>query len=461
MAAVKLTRRTVSALQAKLSRYFVYDVDLKGFGVRVMPSGAMSYIVEYRPGAGGRGVTKKRITLGSTDTLSPEEARKEAGTILSKVKLGGDPASDRKASRAALTVKELVEVFMAEHVEAKRKPSTAKTYRELFYHRFVPEFGTRKAADLASDELARLHLKLKRTPGRANRLLAIVSSMYNFAQAPSQKLVPKGCNPAADIERYRTRAMERFLSTDELARIGDAIREAETLGVPWTPEPTKKTKHAPRIENRRTVIDPFAAAALRLLLLTGARLSEILTLRWEWVDVQRGLLLLPDSKTGKKAVVLNAPALSVLDELPRLGSFVIAGASAGTKKEKPRADLKRPWMAVARLAGLVEVVPKLGKDKKPIMKDGEPVMRERISVRIHDLRHTHASYGAGLGLGLPIIGKLLGHAQASTTQRYAHLDNDPVRKASERIGGVIAAAMGDKTDAGAEVVPIQHRKARP
>src|SRR5262249_55622294 len=156
----------------------------------------------------------------------------------------------------------------------------------------------------------------------------------------------------------------------------------------------RTAKHAPKEADRRTKVGPHAAAAVRLLILTGARLRE-----WEHVDLERGLLFLADSKTGKKAIVLNAPALDILANLPRVGTYVIAGQAAGTNDEKPRSDLNRPWRAIvkrARLSGL----------------------------RIHDLRHTHASVGAGLGLGLPIIGKLLGHTQPSTTARYAHLDAD-------------------------------------
>ena len=139
------------------------------------------------------------------------------------------------------------------------------------------------------------------------------------------------------------------------------------------------------------------------------------------------MLFLPDSKTGRKAIVLNAPALEVLSGLPRIGAYVIAGDSAGLKNEKPRSDLKRPWAAVTKHAKL----------------DG---------LRLHDLRHSFASVGAGGGLGLPIVGKLLGHANAVTTARYAHLDNDPLRKASNAIGRTIAAAMEGRK---AEVIPLR------
>src|SRR5262249_31387106 len=152
--------------------------------------------------------------------------------------------------------------------------------------------------------------------------------------------LPAGFNPARGIERYSENGRERFLSTDELARLGDAIREAETMGLPWTVDESKATaKHAPKKANRRTVTDRYAAASIRLLIRTGARLREILKLEWGHVDLERGLLLLPDSKTGKKSIVLNAPALSVLTGIERAGRYVIAGQSAGAKDEKPRADL--------------------------------------------------------------------------------------------------------------------------
>ena len=168
-------------------------------------------------------------------------------------------------------------------------------------------------------------------------------------------------------------------------------------------------RHLAKEENRHTVLAPHAVAAIRLLIFTGCRLGEILHLRWSDVDFERGMLHLANSKTGKKSVVLNAPALAVLDAIPRVGEFVIAGQSRSGDAEKPRSDLKKPWSAIRRHAGLE-------------------------GLRIHDLRHSFASVGAGAGLGLPIVGKLLGHTQASTTQKYAHLDNDPLRRASNAIG---------------------------
>jgi integrase len=237
--------------------------------------------------------------------------------------------------------------------------------------------------------------------------------MYGFAG--KRGLVSEGLNPARGIEKFAEDGRERFLLSDELERLGAAIRKAETHGVAWAVDEAKPTsKHVPK-RKRRTVIGPHAAAAIRLLLFTGCRLREILHLKWEHVDFERGLLFLPDSKTGKKTVVLNAPALTVLNGLDRVGQYVVAGDDPN----EPRTDLKRPWAMVTREAGL----------------DG---------LRIHDLRHSFASFGAGGGLGLPIVGKLLGHANAVTTARYAHLDADPLRVASERIGSTIAAAMGEQ-----------------
>ncbi len=340
---------------------------------------------------------------------------------------GHDPANQKTAERGTPTVAELADQFIADHVRAKRKAGTAEFYRDILDRIVKPAVGTTKADKLTRLQVGRLHSCLADTPFQANRVLAVVGSMYTFAGRAG--LVPEGTNPARGIDKFKESRRERFLTGEELERLGGAIREAESTGVPWTIDETKPTaKHVPKAK-RFTKITPFAAAALRLLLFTGCRLREILHLRWEHVDLERGCLFLPDSKSGRKTIILNAPALAVLNGLQRVGPYVVPGDNP----ELPRHDLKRPWDAVTQRAGLV-------------------------GVRLHDLRHTYASFGAGGGLGLPIIGRLLGHAQTATTARYAHLDNDPLRRASEAIASQLAAALDGKR--GATGVPMVHTTKR-
>jgi integrase len=430
----RITKRLVDSLSAGASEFFVWDSKLPGFGLRVQPSGVMSYVAKYRAGS-GRAAPTRRVTLGRVGKITPDEAEKLAKRVLGAVAHGADPAATKSADRRAATLNELASLFLADHVAAKRKPATADHYRYILEKLVLPSLGNRKADQVTTADIARLHARMRERPYLANRVVAVIGSLYSFAGR--RRLVPVGFNPARGIDKYPEKGRERFLSAAELARLGDAIREAETKGIPWQVDATKPTaKHAPKEKNRRTVIGLHAAAAIRLLILTGARLREILHLRWEYVDLERGLLFLPDSKTGKKAIVLNAPAMAVLASLPRIGTYVIAGQDAGTDKEKPRADLNKPWRAMRKRAGL----------------DG---------VRLHDLRHTHASIGAGAGLGLPIIGKLLGHTKAATTQKYAHLDVDPLRRASDHIGARIAAALGESKPKSVSAAVVSIRASKP
>ena len=412
---IKLTKRVVDTAEPRDTRYTIFDAAVPGFGLRIYPSGEKSWVFEYRAGEGGRRAAKKRITIGRVTDFTADGARKAADGLRSAVKTGSDPQGEKTKQREANTVADLAAAFLVEHVAAKRKASTAAHYQDILERLVVPKLGRHKAKDVTRSEVAKLHLSQSATPFQANRVLAILGSMYTFGARHG--LVPEGHNPARGIERFKEEPRERLLSPRELERLGAAIREAETVGLPWNIDPTRKSKHLPKA-GRDTVIGEHAAAALRLLIFTGARLREVLHLKWEHVDLGRGLLLLPDSKTGKKTIVLNAPALSLLEGLTRVGTYVIAGDSAATSNEKPRADLKRPWTSISRHAGL----------------DG---------VRLHDLRHNFAAFGARGGMGLPIIGKLLGHTQPQTTARYAHLDADPLRRASDTIGATIAAAMGE------------------
>ena len=414
----RITKRAVDALTSNGSEFTIWDDAVTGFGVRVRPTGAKTYVVMYRAGS-GRGAPVRRYTH-----RGPERARARAKVILGSVAHGHDPANQKTAERGTPTVAELADRFMAEHAEAKCKGRTAEFYRDILDRIVKPALGTTKADKLMRLQVGRLHSSLAETPFQANRMLAVVGSMYAFGGRAG--VVPEAMNPACRIDKFKESRRERFLTGEELERLGSAIREAETTGILWTVDESRPTaKHVPKVK-RFTKIAPSAAAALRLLLFTGCRLREILHLRWQHVDMERGCLFLPDSKSGRKTIILNAPALSVLNGLERVGPYVVPGDDP----QQPRHDLKRPWDSVTKRASLP-------------------------GVRLHDLRHTYASFGAGGGLGLPIIGRLLGHTQAATTARYAHLDNDPLRRASEAIAGRIAAALDGKN--AAVVVPLAKR----
>lgn len=402
----KLTKRIIDLAGPRGRRYEIWDAELKGFGLRVEPSGLKSFILRYRPG--GRRAAKRFVNLGRYGAVTPDEARRQAREHLGAVARGVDPAQERARKRAAATIGEVAQRFIDEHVVPKRKASTIASYRHAFDAHILPDFRSRQAEAITRADVARLHHRLEDRPATANYVMAVLSSLYSWCD--QQGLVPDGYNPVTRLERYREQGRERYLTSAELTRLGDALREAETTGVPWQVDETGPgAKHLAKPENRRTVLDPGAVAAIRLLILTGARLREILHLRWNEVDVERGLAFLPDSKTGRKTLVLSRAAIRVLQALPRTNpTFVIAG----NKDEKPRADLNKPWRAVRQRANLP-------------------------GVRLHDLRHTFASIGAGASLGLPIVGKLLGHSQPETTARYAHLDASPLRQAADLIGDKI------------------------
>mgnify|MGYP001376069554 CR=1 FL=1 len=408
---MKITAETVSEAMKSATpnrTTFYFDEDLKGFGFYRTTTGTGTYFAEFRPVAGG---SKKRLKLGRVGTLKANEAREAARKVIAHAGLGKDLAKDRAEERAAGTVKELVEEYIA---GKDMKQATRDFYTVTLKKHIVPHLGSQKAVAVSRVDVQRAHMKMSKTARySANRAMALLSAAYVWGSKRGS--VPEGMNPAAAIDRNKEVARERYLTADEMARLGDALREAETIGIPHK---ASDSKHAPK-EKNRTVYGPHVTGAIRLLMLTGCRLREILNLRWTEYDEKRGLLLLPDSKTGRKTVVLSEAAQDVIDALPRVGVFVIAGRNAGLPDEQPRADLKKPWAAIAARAGLSDV-------------------------HLHDLRHTFASVGAGGGMSLLTIGKLLGHADAATTQRYAHLHVDPTRAAANAIAGQIAAAMRGK-----------------
>lgn len=419
MPILRLGRRSISSLPAVSKATIFYDAELKGFGIKVTATGARSWLVEYRPGEGGRRVTKRRMVIGTPATLTPEKAREAAEKLLAQVKLGGDPAAERAKARRADTVNDILDAYIKEHATPHLKASSADLLAIYFDKHIRPVLGHKKSTAVTKADVASLHRTIgKKQAVTANRAVVALRAAYNHALEHGS--IPETTkNPAAGIKLFEEQPRERYLTDEELQRLGDTLREAETTGLPHVIDQTKRSKHARKPENRFTKVDQHAAAAIRLLLFTGCRLREILHLRWSEYDAGRGLLFLPTSKTGRKTVVLSAPAIAILDTLPRIGTYAIAPESAGKKDERPRHDLNRPWRAIRKHAGIEDV-------------------------HIHDLRHSFGAVGAGSGLGLPIIGRLLGHTQAATTARYSHVAIDPAKRAADLIAGQIADAMKGK-----------------
>jgi integrase len=382
----RLTKRMVDALKPG---EIAWDADVAGFGVRCQAR-AKTYVLKAR--VNGR---QRWFTIGKHGSpWTIETARKEARSILGDVAKGLDPANARDRRKAErIAVNELIEDFMAQHVVPKRKQTTATHYGDILNRIVRPVLGKRFASDVTVSDVEKLHLSMKERPYQANRTVAVLSKMFAFAEKTG--VIPRDTNPARGIEKFKEQGRERFLSSDEIDRLGAALLKAE--------------------EERLTT--PHAIAALRLLLLTGARLSEILSLKWDYVDLERGLLLLPDSKTGRKPISLNAAAMDVLKDIPQIDGnpHVIVGHKTGARL----VNLQKPWRRIRSIAGLDDV-------------------------RIHDLRHTFASLAAASGASLPIIGKLLGHSQAATTQRYAHLTQDPLRETSQIVGNKIGDALSGR-----------------
>ena len=418
--AAKLTNKVVGDLKPPPRRQIIWDTQLKGFGVRVEPSGHKTFVVRYRPGGGGRNAVMRQMVVGRVGLGTVEEARKEAAKVLTEVAAGADPAAGRHAKRNELTVAQLCDLYMKEGTAHKKRSTLAVDIGRIERH-IKPLLGRKQLSEVQQADIRRairdvaegktaVDIKTKKRgravvtggTGAANRVLGLMGGIFTFAV--NDKLMK--ANPCRGVKRYREKAKETFLALTELSKLGDAIKAIEERVI----------QHG----QKEIKTNPAAIAIIRLLLLTGARKSEISQLRWSEIDFERSYLRLDDSKTGQKFIALGAPALEILTaQTPRLGSEHVFPADVADKSYD---GVSKVWRQVRQAAGMP-------------------------ALRIHDLRHSFASVGLAAGDSLTLIGKLLGHADNKTTQRYAHLSDDPLRKAANRISEQVSAALNRKPSA--------------
>lgn len=383
---INLIKRVIDALAPTDDDVYYWDEKLPGFGLRIRNRTTRTYIVRYRTATGQR-----KRTLGTHGVITPAHARKLALQWLGDIHQGHDPAETRDHQRRdALTMAQLCERYMAEYAQVHKKPKSIRLDGHNIRLYILPHFGRMPVAAVSRADVLKLHGAMRATPIAANRVLALLSKMFNLAEEWGWR-EPRS-NPVWRLQRYPETKKDRYLTPEELQRLGAVLQDAE----------------------RTQTTSPVVLAAIRLLMFTGCRHTEILTLRWDEVDLAQRCVRLRDSKTGAKVIQLNAPACAVLHGITRhdASPYVFPGIDPA----KPRANITRAWYQLRQRAGLPDV-------------------------RLHDLRHSFASFGVSLGLSLPMVGKLLGHADAATTQRYSHLHDDPLRDAVEQIGAAMTKAM--------------------
>jgi integrase len=389
----RLLQRTIDALTPTPgARYVVWDTEVTGFGVRVS-AGAKTYIFKYRLPTG----RVRWAKIARVDALGVDKARKRAYSMRGQVSEGKDPLREIDTAKAAVTVADAAARFLQEH-GPRRKPSTRRMYEATIEKHIRPRLGAMPIGDVSTEDATRLHHRLRATPCHANRVLAVLSKL--LAWSMKARLRPAGPNPCYGIEKYPERKRKRYLTADEYARLGKALRAA----------------------TRETTIGPAPLTAIQLLLLTGARPIEIATLQWSFVDLPGAALRLPDSKTGEKTIHLSPAAARVLKRWPRWASspYVFPGTRRGADKGSHihGTTLAHAWATLRTTAGLDDV-------------------------RLYDAcRHSFASVAVSQhDLSLAQIGEQLGHSQPATTARYAHLHDTVAKRNATAIGGSIAEAL--------------------
>ncbi len=403
----KITKKTVDHARSNDGRpLFVFDCDLAGFVLKVTPAGRKTYQLRYR--MGGRDTPLKTYTIGKHGPLTPDQARQIAEGLIGDISRKIDPAAEKAKriaeDRGALSVEALSVEFLEIHGKTKLKPRSLEEYKRAFRTHINPRIGSLKVRDVSHGDVARLHYAMRTMPPTANRTVAALSMFFSWAIRGGYR--PDRNNPCKGLEKYREQARQRYLSPAEIAAVGEAIRSCEETGI----------------------ITPWHAGLFRCLLLTGMRRDELRKLEWRWVNHERKVFALPDSKVGRRDIPISAPVQQVLAGLPRIegNPYVFCGAKAG----RPIINIAKAWQRVLKAAGIVHARP-------------------------HDLRHTAASVGVTAGASLVLIGGVLGHKNSKTTERYSHLSDDPVRATNEAIAERIWSAMAVQT---ADIIPLAKRK---
>jgi integrase len=420
---VNLTKRTLDAAKPAAKDYQVWDTKVRGLGVRIYPSGVRAFILQYRNAAG----RTRKIALGRYGIITVDQAREKATKLLGAILDGHDPSQDKRESREAKTVGELADLYLREGSVEKpnKKLSSWQTDRSNIDRHIRPLLGARLVRGLTQFDVARFQSDVaagktakdeKTGPrgraivrggkGIASRVLSVLSAMMTFGEGRG---IVAG-NPTKGVEPFRGRKTERFLTDTEVAVLGEALVEMEADGsLPWV-----------------------AGAAIKLLLLTGARRGEILALRWEEVDRDHGCLRLKDSKTGAKVIRLAAAALSLLTSLPRSSPWALPAAQGS----RHYVGLPKHWDAVRARANAIALSQAKRNGRSP---EEVPSFDD---VRLHDLRHSFASFAVQSGGSLFLVGKVLGHKQTRTTERYAHASDEPLLATTELAAQRIALALG-------------------
>jgi len=385
---MKFTKKNLDSIKATDKRQVFFDDDQPGLAMKVSETGRISFYYTYRAGK-GRAAMKKWVHIGAYPVWTPEKARQKAKELAAQVILGDDPANAVKAAKDTATVADAIHTFLEQHVSAKLKPTSQRLYKGIISNHIIPTFGKIKINEISHKEVAKLHHDLREAPYMANRTAAVLSKFFNWCEKNGYR--ERNTNPAEDLDKYKEHKRMEFLKIEDIENIGQALTALEALGK----------------------VSLMPAAALRLLLLTGARLEEILSLKWSYLDLEAGLAHLPDSKTGFTVLHLPLSALEILRSLPKFNSeYVFPGDS----KSGHLSSIRKPWAAVCAQAGL-------------------------SGWRVHDLRHAFASAAINSGASLPMIGALLGHKNSSTTARYAHVAANPAHKIAEDTGAEISKAL--------------------